>query len=163
MKEFKLDKSEALFDFDELKRIDALKTRVLKYVLYKKRTEHEVREKFSEEDENLLDDVIENLKSLNYIDDTAYIEKCVNEYMALKSLSIKEVSYKLAQKGIKKSLIDDYICQNKEKMLEYEIQSAKKILVKKMANAELEDVKKFLFQKGYMSESINIAIDELED
>jgi SOS response regulatory protein OraA/RecX len=163
MKEFKLDKSESLFDFDELKRIDSLKTKVLKYVLYKKRTEHEVREKFSAEDENLLDDVIENLKSLNYIDDTAYIEKSVNEYIALKSLSIKEISYKLAQKGIKKSLIDDYICQNKEKMLEYEIQSAKKILVKKMANTELEDVKKFLFQKGYMSETINIAIDELEN
>jgi SOS response regulatory protein OraA/RecX len=163
MKEFKLDKSESLFDFDELKRIDALKTKVLKYVLYKKRTEHEVREKFSEEDENLLDDVIENLKSLNYIDDSVYIEKSVNEYIALKNLSIKEISYKLAQKGIKKSLIDDYICQNKEKMLEYEIQSAKKILVKKMANTELEDVKKFLFQKGYMSETINIAIDELED
>ena len=62
MKEFKLDNSKKIVDFDELKRIDSLKTKVLKYALYKKRTENEIREKFSEEDEDLLEDVIENLK-----------------------------------------------------------------------------------------------------
>ena len=28
---------------------------------------------------------------------------------------------------------------------------------------ELEDAKNYLYKKGYMSESINIAIDELEN
>ncbi len=163
MKEFKLEDSEKLVDFDKLKEIDALKTKVLKYALYKKRTENEIREKFSNEDENLLEDVIENLKELNYINDNIYMEKSLQEFIALKSLSIKEVSYKLLQKGIKKSLVDDFICNNKEKMLEYEIQSAIKILRKKLSSMELEEAKNFLYKKGYMSESINIAIDELED
>lgn len=163
MKEFKLEDSEKLVDFDKLKEIDALKTKVLKYALYKKRTENEIREKFSNEDENLLEDVIENLKELNYINDNIYMEKSLQEFIALKSLSIKEVSYKLLQKGIKKSLVDDFICNNKEKMLEYEIQSAVKILRKKLSSMELEEAKNFLYKKGYMSESINIAIDELED
>lgn len=163
MKEFKLEDSEKLVDFDKLKKIDALKTKVLKYALYKKRTENEIREKFSNEDENLLEDVIENLKELNYINDNIYMEKSLQDFIALKSLSIKEVSYKLLQKGIKKSLVDDFICNNKEKMLEYEIQSAVKILRKKLSSMELEEAKNFLYKKGYMSESINIAIDELED
>lgn len=166
MKEFNLENlkdSEKIVDFAQMKQIDNLKTKVLKYALYKKRTENEIREKFSEEDENLLEDVIENLKELNYINDKDYIERSIQEFIALKSLSIKEVSYKLLQKGIKKSLIDDYICNNKEKMLEYEIQSAMKILRKKLVNNELEDTKSFLYKKGYMSECINIAIDELEN
>ena len=107
MKEFNLENlkdSEKIVDFAQMKQIDNLKTKVLKYALYKKRTENEIREKFSEEDENLLEDVIENLKELNYINDKDYIERSIQEFIALKSLSIKEVSYKLLQKGIKKSL-----------------------------------------------------------
>ena len=47
-------------------------------------------------------------------------------------------------------------------MLEYEISSAKKIIFKKRnANLEDSDIKKYLFQKGYMSETINIAFDEV--
>lgn len=163
MKEFKLENSKKLVDFDKLKEIDALKTKVLKYALYKKRTENEIREKFSNEDENLLEDVIENLKELNYINDNIYMEKSLQEFIALKSLSIKEVSYKLLQKGIKKSLVDEFICNNKEKMLDYEIQSATKLLRKKLQSMELEEVKNFLYRKGYMSESISVAIDELEN
>lgn len=166
MKEFNLEnlkKTDKIVDFDQLKQMDSLKTKVLKYVLYKKRTESEIREKFSEEDENLLDDVIENLREQNYINDEAYIEKSIQEYIALKNLSIKEVSYKLLQKGIKKSLVDDYIYKHKESMLEYEIQSAMNILRKKISKMEIEDAKNYLYKKGYMSESINIAIDELED
>ena len=163
MKEFKLENSKKLVDFDKLKEIDALKTKVLKYALYKKRTENEIREKFSNEDENLLEDVIENLKELNYINDNIYMEKSLQEFIALKSLSIKEVSYKLLQKGIKKSLVDEFICNNKEKMVDYEIQSATKLLRKKLQSMELEEVKNFLYRKGQMSESISVAIDELEN
>ena len=53
-----------LKDAEEL---DKLKTKVLKYVLYKKRTENEVRDKFSDEDEDKIEDIIEILKENNYI------------------------------------------------------------------------------------------------
>ena len=51
-------------DDKELIEFDNLKTKVLKYIVYKKRTEKEVRQKFSSSstDANLLEDVIENLK-----------------------------------------------------------------------------------------------------
>ena len=44
---------------------DKEKTKVLKYILYKKRSEYEIRNKFSKSiEENLLDDIIEYLKVL---------------------------------------------------------------------------------------------------
>jgi SOS response regulatory protein OraA/RecX len=64
----------------EAEELDKLKSRVLKYVLYKKRTESEVREKFSQEDENKLEDVIQILKDNNYINDLDYIERSIKEF-----------------------------------------------------------------------------------
>lgn len=146
---------------DQIEEYDNLKTKVLKYVLYKKRTEQEIRQKFAENSGNLLEDVIQYLKQEKYIDDKSYIERSVNEYIALKNLSIKELTYKLYTKGLSKNLIDDYVCENKEKLLEYEIKSATNIINKKSSTMEVDEIKQFLNKKGYMSETINIAISDI--
>lgn len=143
-------------EFKNLEEFDKLKTKVLKYVLYKKRTEKEVRQKFAENTGNLLDNVIEYLREENYINDEVYIEKSINELIKLKNLSIKEVKYKLFAKGIASNLIDDYIYNHKEEMLEYEINSAKNILNKKSNSMEQEDILNYLRKKGYMEETIKI-------
>ena len=151
-------------NFEEAEKVDKLKTKIMKYILYKKRTEQEIRQKFSEEDENLLEDIIDSLKETGYINDMDYVERSIKEYMALKNLSIKDMTYKIAQKGANKDSIDEYICQNKETVLEYEIASAKKNIIKKRnSNVEDEDIKKYLYQKGFMSETVNIAFDEVEN
>ncbi len=153
----------ALWDLEYEEKVDKLKTKVLKYIVYKKRSEQEIRDKFSSEEQDILEDVIERLKELNYIDDNNYIERSIAEFLALKNMSIKEISYKLLSKGISKSMIDDYIYNHKENLLDYEIKSATNIIHKKQSQMELEDIKTFLFKKGYMSESINIALEELEN
>ena len=128
-------------NLEELEKLDKLKNKVLKYILYKKRTEKEVREKFQEEiDENTLEDIIEFMKENKYLNDSEYIERAVNEFMALKNMSIREIEYKLAQKGVSKNLIDDYICKNKEIMLEYELRSATNIVRKKINSMEEQDI-----------------------
>jgi len=147
--------------FEEAEKIEKLRNKMLKYIVYKKRTEQEIRQKFSDEDENMVEDAIEYFKELNYIIDMVYVEGAVKEFMELKNMSIKELSYKICQKGVNKNLVDDYICQNKESMLEYEISSAKAIIIKKQKNLEEQEIREFLFKKGYMSESIGIAFDEL--
>lgn len=149
-------------EYNELKEFEDLKTKVLKYVLYKKRTEKEVRQKFTENTGNLLDNVIEYLKQENYINDTFYIERSVNEMQKLKNLSIKEVRYKMLAKGLPSKLIDEYIYENKEKMLEYEIKSAKMIFIKKSSTMEKEDIQNYLRKKGYMEETITIAGEDYE-
>ena len=109
----------------KIEEFDLLKTKVLKYVLYKKRTEYEIRQKFSENTGNMLENVIEYLKENNYINDEKYIERAVNEYINLKNLSINELKYKLFSKGIDKNKIEDYIYANWDELLEYETKSAK--------------------------------------
>ena len=142
--------------FEEAEKIDKLRSKILKYILYKKRTEHEVRQKFAEEDENAVEDAIEYFKELKYIDDMSYIERSVQEFMNLKSLSIKEISYKLCQKGVSKRLVDEYIYEHREELLEYEIKSAQKIWNKKIVDSDEQTVKEFLYKKGYMQETLGL-------
>ena len=133
-----------------LEEFDKTKTKILKYILYKKRTESEVRTKFSNViEENLLEDVIYYLKEAKYIDDKEYIEKIVNNFITLKNLSIVELKYKLIAKGLKKDEIEDYFYQNKEKLEEFEKKSAINIINKKLSTMEKEEVKAYLLKKGY--------------
>ena len=148
---------------DEIIKIDNLKTKVLKYVLYKKRTEQEVRKKFEEEPVEFLEQVIETLKQLKYINDENYIERAITEYIALKDLSIKELIYKLIAKGIKKEDLEIYINNNIEELEEYELRSAINIIKKKLRNEDIIKIKNKLFSKGYKSHIVNKALEELEN
>lgn len=142
----------------KIEEFDKAKTKVLKYIFYKKRTEQEIKNKFSRViEENLLEDVIEELKQIGYIDDEKYVLRAINEFMALNTLSIKEIKYKLMAKGVKSNIIDDYISNNYDTLLEYEKSSAKKIAIKK-SNLEKQDVKMYLMKKGYKEESIKEAL-----
>ena len=144
-----------------IEEFDNAKTKVLKYILYKKRSENEIRNKFSSSiEENLLDDVIEYLKEANYIDDNLYIEKSINNFISLKNLSIKEIKYKLLSKGLDKDDIEDYIYNNKEELENYEIKSALNIIYKKRASMEEEEIKNYLLKKGYKVDNINTAFSQ---
>lgn len=148
-------------NLEELERIEKLKNKVFKYISFKKRTEKEVRDKFKDEiDEDLLDDIIEYMKEQKYIDDESYVDRFVKEIMALKSTSIKDITYKLMAKGISNNIIDDYICKNRETMIEYELASVKKIYLKKKDREEEQDIRNYLFKKGFSSDSISDGIEE---
>lgn len=151
----------ALWDLEYEEKVDKLKTRVLKYVVYKKRSCSEVKEKFKDEDQDILEEVISRLTELGYIDDSNYVERSVQEFLALKNMSLKEISYKLLSKGISKNIIDDYIYNHREELLDFEIKSAKNIIIKKQTQMEEEDIKNYLFKKGYMSESIKLAFEDI--
>ena len=143
-----------------IEEFDKEKTRVLRYILYKKRSEQEVRTKFEKTiDGELLEDIIEYLKEAKYINDKEYIEKTVNNFKILKNLSIREIQYKLMAKGLKRNDIEDYIYENKEELEEYETKSASNIIYKKSASMESDDIKQYLLKKGYKIENINKAME----
>ena len=51
-----------------IEEFDKEKTKVLKYIMFKKRSEYEVRNKFSGTiEENLLDDIIDDMESNLYV------------------------------------------------------------------------------------------------
>ena len=138
---------------------DNLKTKMLKYIMYKKRTEKEIRQKFSSFDENLVDDAIEYLKEAGYISDDEYIKRAMAEFININTLSLKEIKYKLMSKGLDKYLIEDYISSHYDELLEYEIECAQRIYNKKIITMEKPEIISFLIKKGYKEDSIK-AIQE---
>lgn len=140
---------------------DKLKTKMLKYIMYKKRTEKEIRQKFSNCDENMVDDAIEYLIEAGYISDKNYVERAIEEFVNINTLSLKEIKYKLMSKGVNTSLIEDYISLHYDRLLEYEAKCAQKIYYKKINSMEKQEVIVFLMKKGYKEESIR-AIEGIE-
>ena len=74
-----------------IEEFDKAKSKVLKYILYKKRSKQEVKNKFYNTitDNQMLNDIIEELEENGYIDDKNYIQRAINEFKALNNLSIK--------------------------------------------------------------------------
>lgn len=149
-------------DLERLEKIDKLKTKILKYIFYKKRTEKEILEKFKNEDNDILEETIENLKEIGYINDIEYIEKFIHEAVALKNLSIYELKYKLYSKGVNDNLIDEYILNNSKMLEEYELLSARNIREKKRNTQELEETIMYLKKKRYMPDTISKIKNEDE-
>ncbi len=76
-------------------------------------------------------------------------------------MSIREIEYKLLTKGIKKDIISDYIYEHKEELLEYEIKSARNIIIKKQNSQEMQEIVINLRKKGYLEETIKMALEEI--
>ena len=145
-----------------IEEFDKQKSKVMNYILYKKRTEQEVKNKFSSIiEENMLEDILEYVKEAGYLSDNDYIERSINEYRNLKNLSIKEIKYKLTSKGIRRGELEDYVYEHIDELREYERQSASNIARKKKNTMTQEEIIEYLYKKGYTEESIrNLVMDE---
>lgn len=141
-------------DLEHLEKVDKLKTKMLKYIFYKKRTEKEVREKFKNEDSDLVDETIENLIELGYINDEIYVEKYFHEVIALKNMSIFEIKYKILSKGVSEDIIDDYISKNDDMLEDYERLAANNLVRKRKDTSTKEETMAYLNKKGYPYELI---------
>ena len=144
-----------IYSLEEFKKYDKIKSKIMKFVLYKKRTEQEVRQKFAKEVErDVLEDIIEELKEDLYINDYNYIERAVNEYINLKSMSIKEIEFKLYIKGISSKLIEKFVSNNIDVLEDYENKSLKKIIEKKRTLVNEEQLMGYLLRRGFKQENI---------
>lgn len=143
-----------------LEEYDKAKTKVLKYVLFKKRAKGEIRKKFNGKiDEDLLEEIIKELEENGYVNDEEYIKRFYAEYMALKDLSLCEIKYKLMLKGVPLEQIENYIFSNREELMEYEKRSARNIVRKKFPEADDHEIKFYLMKKSYNTESIKNALE----
>ncbi len=136
------------------------KAKVMNYIMYKKRTIQEVKNKFqSTIQKDLLCDIIEYVTEAGYLNEKDYVKRAVNEFMALKTLSIREMQYKLYQKGVPKDLIEDYFYEHTDEIEEYEKASAQKIVGKKQATLENEEIRNYLMKKGYKERIIKEVLE----
>lgn len=142
-----------MLDYEKIANFEKQKTKVMNYIMYKKRTEYEVRQKFSRIiEEKTLDEIISYVKDAGYLSDIDYIDRAVNEFMALKDLSIFEIKNKLYAKGISKDDIENYIQEHKEELEEYELKSRDNIIAKKSITMDEQEIKNYLYKKGFRKE-----------
>ena len=137
-----------MLDFEKLEEFEKQKMKVMNFIMYKKRTEYEVKQKFSRiMNEDTLEEIIEYIKEAGYLSDKDYIERAVNEFMALKNLSIFEIRNKLYTKGISRDDIDDYIAEHREELQEYEERSRDNIIRKKSDTMDEQELNNYLYKK----------------
>jgi regulatory protein len=135
--------------------------KLMRYVVFKKRTEMEIRQKCKrlEYNEEYIKEIIQYLSENEYIDDVKYVEKYINNILKLKKSSIFEMKMDLLRRGIKENYIDDYVESHQEELEKFEKDSAKQIVRKKIQITEIEKIKRYLKGKGYSYSSISEAID----
>ena len=136
--------------------------KLMKYVVFQKRTVTEVRRKCSQlgYTEEYTDEIIDYLQENTYLNDEKYVEKYIQNVMRLKLASMNEMKIGLLKKGVAESYIDTYINQNREKLMDFEYESAKKLILKKCKQTdEIEKIKRYMLSKGYSYDSIKEGID----
>ena len=136
------------------------------------RTESDVRDKLSEGGypPEAVDDAIAYLQSFHYIDDTRY----ASEYIRCKSgaMSRKQITQKLSQKGVDKSVIEEAFAQfdeeNNEDNGNAEKQLIRKLILKRCPqgvtdldyNAK-QKLYAYLYGKGFSVPDIETVVTQL--
>jgi len=138
--------------------------KIMHYVLYKKRTENEVRKKCSmlKYDDTQTEEIISYLREAEYINDNVYIKKYINDVKKLKHMSVNQVKNDLIRRGVDSNLLDSSMIE--EELCDFELESAEYLVNKKIKLGEdIEKIKRFLLNKGYSYSNVSKAIDNLEN
>lgn len=134
------------------------KTNAVKYIMYKPRTQYEVKNKLLKLDynEELIEEVINELLLLEYLNDNLYAEKFIKNSQNVKPMSKNMIKYKLKEKGIS----DDIIQKALQESDVDEVELARNLFLKKtkgktLDEKELNKAKAFLARKGFSLAIIN--------
>lgn len=133
-----------------------------KFITYKRRTIKETENKLINTGINseFIEDIINELIQLEYLDDKKYIEKFVEKS---KKISINMIKLKLKEKGISKDLIDEYFVNNhSEESDKIELLLKKKKYSPDLSIDEINKIKVYLLRKGFNRSDIESAIKNMQ-
>ena len=119
------------------------KEKAVKYLVLALRTELEVRNKLKKinVEDDVINDVIEYLKEIGYIDDSKYVDSYLRQSINIPKYSLYEIKMKLIQKGIDKNLVH-------KKIEEFNGKEYERLLIEKLLNGKLKNMEP-LKQKAY--------------
>lgn len=129
----------------------------LKYILAKKRTEKEIREKLiklsvGKED---IQRIIERLYQEHYLDDDKYISSYINDNLLLTLNGPKKIALNLKKSGLKENLVNEHLIGIDDAIWS---QRAEKILNKKLKTAR--NISKKMFVIKLKKDFQNLGYDE---
>lgn len=166
--ELTVERQQKLIEQDKLQ--DA-KSVALNYISYKPRTKYEVRRRLEREEypENLIEDVIAYLESLEYLDDHSYARLFAEERFSSKGYGPYRVRQDLRKRGVKSDIIDQALGEvfDRVSVKEEALRQAKKRWPRLSYEEDPRKRKKklsdFLARRGYPFEVIRGVIEEVAD
>ena len=110
--------------------------KAIRYIGISKKTEYEVRQKLKglKITPSIIDEEIEYLKQLGFIDDKDYVKSFIKQCYKMGQYSIYEIYNKLLQKGLQTSIIEEELELLKDS--DYEEQVKEKLLNGKLNTGE---------------------------
>ena len=123
--------------------------KAIKYIGISKKTEYEVRQKLKrlQVTSSVIDEEIDYLKELGYIDDKDYARSFVKQCYKMMQYSIYEIKNKLLQKGVNASIIEEEL----ELLIasDYELNTIEKLKNGKLKSYDEERLKAYLYRRGF--------------
>jgi regulatory protein len=161
---------------DERRRVEAdeayveAKQRALTYLAHKPRTEEEVRRKLRQEDvgRSIIEDVVERLYALGYLDDEGYARDYVRNRFSSKKYGPVRIRRELVERGVDRAVAGHAV---DEFFAEHDVMSAaREHAEKRWARLADEDdprrrkqkFYRYLRRRGFTSDTIYTLLDELE-
>lgn len=137
--------------------------RLESYCAYQERCTHEVLQKINTiglEDSNKIKDVLQHLKSLNFLNDKRFVDSYVKGKVSIKKWGVNKIKAGLFEKRIDQKLINDGITKIDECLYEKNLRSLFEKKTEDIPDFTSDYKKKakimrFLAAKGYTSEEIN--------
>lgn len=134
----------------------------IRYLSYRPRSEKEVVDYLKKKStkspsltDSIISEIIEKLKSYNFIDDNAFVKFWIEQRVKFKHKPLRAIEYELKQKGIDRNLIDGALSEFEDKNI-FDLENAKKLAERKIEfyrNLEpekrKEKVMRYLIGKGF--------------
>jgi regulatory protein len=151
-------------------RLFHIKQRAFRYLGRRQHSTSELRIKLKQKgyETELINQVLDDLKNKNYLDDTKFAEMFVEEKMKLKLWSEQKLRSELIKRGIKSEIISDVLrnlIPDEDKLNNAMIIASKKYDALKNRNVEKDVIKRklitFLNSRGYNYDVIKEVCDKL--
>ncbi len=147
-----------------------IKQRAFRYLGRRQHSTSELRIKLKQKryETELINEVLDDLKKKNFLDDTKFAEMFVEEKMKLKLWGEQKLRSELVKRGIKSEIITDVLANKiseEEKLNNAMIIASKKYDTLKNRNMDKDVIKRKLFtflnSRGYNYDVIKEVYDEL--
>ncbi|MBI2621917.1 MAG: RecX family transcriptional regulator [Candidatus Levybacteria bacterium] len=129
----------------------------LRFLSYRPRSEKEIKDYLKKKkiDENIQAQIIEKLKSYNFINDEDFVKFWIEQRTKFKHKPIRVIEFELRQKGINRDLINEVLLSF-EQTKTVDLESARRLAAKKLdfyrgldSQKRREKVMSFLLRKGF--------------
>ncbi|MDK2823096.1 MAG: regulatory protein [Clostridia bacterium] len=143
--------------------LEKAKNQALKYLSYRPRTVWEVRIYLEKKkyDWEIINQAIDYLKQLSYLDDEQFCRLWIESRIRLKPMGKKRLYAELVQKGISPDLIEQSLIENINDELELSL--ARDLAVNKLIKIyeNKEKIINFLYRRGFAPELIFKVVEEI--